>query len=240
MDRSTRALPRLEEFAPDWAHALRCELEAPYMAQLAHRLAQEMQTEGDELGFYPPPRLVFNAFAQTPLKDVRVVILGQDPYHKPGLAHGLSFSVPSGSQIPASLRNIFRELRDDLGGALRERADLTDWAKQGVLLLNAVLTVRPRQAASHRGIGWEAFTDAVVRTLVAREQGIVFVLWGAAARAKCPLLTPRDEVLATPHPSPLSAYRGFFGSRPFSQVNARLERRGSDPVEWTVSSAGHH
>ena len=182
---------------------------------------------------YPPPAQLFTAFALTPPEAVRVVILGQDPYHGAGQANGLAFSVTEGTPLPPSLRNMFTELRSDLG-CERTCGDLSDWAAQGVLLLNAVLTVEADRANSHRDLGWQAFTDAVTAALAALPQPIVFVLWGAQAQKKLPLTqsaAPR-LVLQSAHPSPLSAYRGFFSSRPFSQINAFLTARGEAPIRW--------
>jgi uracil-DNA glycosylase len=216
----------------DWAVALQDEFTSRSWRQLVDRLTDEQERGGGHQAFFPPPELVFNALMQTRLSDVQVVILGQDPYHQPGYAHGLAFSVPEGSPVPASLRNIFRELSVDLGTVMRSCGDLTDWARQGVLLLNTVLTVRPGAAGSHRGWGWETFTDAVIRTVVERREGAVFLLWGTAAAEKAALITGDHDLLLAPHPSPLSAYRGFFGSRPFSRANDLLIERGRGTIDW--------
>mgnify|MGYP002739589154 CR=1 FL=1 len=176
---------------------------------------------------------MFNAFNLCPFDKVKVVIIGQDPYHGEGQAHGLSFSVNDGVPFPPSLQNIFKEINNDLGTPIPTSGNLTRWAEQGVLLLNATLTVRAHQAASHQRQGWETFTDAVIRTLSARREGIVFLLWGAYAGRKAALIDrARHCILTAPHPSPLSAYRGFFGSRPFSQANAYLAARGETPIQW--------
>ena len=184
---------------------------------------------------YPPSGDIFNAFHLTPLKDVKVVILGQDPYHNNGQAHGLSFSVQKGVDIPPSLVNIYKELHDDLGCTIPNHGCLTKWAEQGVLMLNTVLTVRAHQANSHRGIGWEEFTDAAILVLNSQDRPIVFILWGAPAQRKKRMLTnPKHLILEAPHPSPLAAYRGFFGSKPFSQTNAFLEKNGIEPIDWQI------
>lgn len=184
---------------------------------------------------FPPGAEIFAAFEHTPFDRVRVVVLGQDPYHGPGQAHGLSFSVRRGVPPPPSLENIYRELRDDLGVRTPRHGDLTSWADQGVLLLNATLTVRAHEANSHRGKGWETFTDRVVEALATRREGLVFVLWGASAAQKAARIDrARHHVLSSPHPSPLSASRGFFGSRPFSKINAWCAARGQPPIDWAL------
>ena len=181
----------------------------------------------------PPRELIFNAFHQTRYHDVKVVILGQDPYHNDGQAHGLSFSVPRGVSLPPSLRNIYRELEDDLGASPGLDGDLHHWAKQGVLLLNTVLTVEAHQPHSHRKKGWEDFTDAVIQKLVERESPIAFVLWGKPAQKKKDLiLIPPHCIIESAHPSPLSARRGFFGSRPFSKINDWLNEQSQSPIQW--------
>ena len=182
---------------------------------------------------FPPRELIFNAFHQTRYHDVKVVILGQDPYHNEGQAHGLSFSVPRGVSLPPSLRNIYRELEDDLGASPGLDGDLHHWAKQGVLLLNTVLTVEAHQPHSHRKKGWEDFTDAVIQKLVERESPIAFVLWGKPAQKKKDLiLIPPHCIIESAHPSPLSARRGFFGSRPFSKINDWLNGQSQSPIQW--------
>lgn len=183
---------------------------------------------------YPPNRLMFNALNSTPLDAVRVVILGQDPYHGPGQAHGLSFSVPRGVRPPPSLQNIFQELVNDLGIPAPTSGELTEWARRGVLLLNTALTVRARSANSHRGKGWEGFTDEVIRVVSRERSAVVFILWGRNAREKRALIdTSRHLIIESPHPSPYSANSGFFGSRPFSRANAFLSERGA-PIDWRL------
>ena len=184
---------------------------------------------------YPPRQELFAAFSATPPEAVRVVILGQDPYHGPGQAHGLAFSVAPGVKLPPSLVNIYKELSADLGIPPRTDGCLLDWARQGVFLLNTVLTVRAHQANSHRDIGWEEFTDAAIRVLASQDRPMVFILWGRPAQAKKGMLDPsRHLIIESPHPSPLSAFRGFFGSRPFSQTNRFLEEHGIKPVDWQI------
>jgi uracil-DNA glycosylase len=208
------------------------ELAQTYWAQLQTFVDRERRRHQ----VYPPAEQMFQALAATPFARVRVVLLGQDPYHDEGQAHGLSFSVPPSVPPPPSLRNIFRELQADLGGELPAEGCLLPWARQGVLLLNTVLTVRAHQPHSHRGQGWEQFTDAVIRTLSQRRSGVVFLLWGRPAQAKARWIdTTRHVILAAAHPSPLSAHRGFFGSRPFSAANAALAACGQPPIEWRLT-----
>ena len=215
----------------DWLDALKGEFSKPYYKKLFETVNQEYRTHR----VYPPADDIFNAFHLTPLKDVKVVILGQDPYHGDGQAEGLSFSVKPGVDIPPSLVNIYQELHDDLGCTIPSHGNLVKWAKQGVLLLNTVLTVRAHQANSHRGIGWEEFTDAAIMTLNSQDRPIVFILWGAPAQRKARMLTnPKHLILKAPHPSPLSAYRGFFGSKPFSQTNDYLRAHGVEPIDWQI------
>jgi uracil-DNA glycosylase len=215
-----------------WLAVLGDELEQPYMQELRAFLVAEL-TAGRR--FYPPADKVFNAFALTPFEEVRVVLLGQDPYHGPGQAMGLCFSVPAGVPLPPSLRNIFDELQSDLGIARPSSGDLTPWAERGVLLLNAVLTVAPGQPASHAGKGWERFTDRAIRELSERRDGIVFLLWGRYAQQKGAIVDrTRHHVLTAAHPSPLSAANGFLGCCHFSQVNALLEQLGGEPVDWSL------
>lgn len=215
----------------DWNPVLRSELDQPYWSGLQRFVADERSHHD----VYPPESEVFAALHLTPLAQVKVLILGQDPYHGPGQAHGLCFSVRPGTPIPPSLRNIFTELHTDLGIEAPDDGDLTPWARQGVLLLNATLTVRAHQAASHRGQGWEMFTDQVIRAVDRRPDAVVFILWGNSARAKSQLIdTTRHVVIESPHPSPLSAHRGFFGSRPFTRANAALTAAGRDPVRWQL------
>ena len=215
----------------DWLEALRGEFKKPYYRQLFETVKKEYATHQ----VFPPSDDIFNAFHLTPLKDVKVVILGQDPYHNVGQAHGLCFSVRRGVAIPPSLVNIYQELHDDLGCTIPNHGCLEKWARQGVLMLNTVLTVRAHQANSHRGIGWEEFTDAAIQALDEQDRPIVFILWGAPAqRKKVMLHNPKHLILEAPHPSPLSAFRGFFGSRPFSKTNAFLEAHGVEPIDWQI------
>ena len=215
----------------DWYEALKEECKKPYYKQLFQTVTGEYHTRL----IFPPAKDIFNAFHLTPLKEVKAVILGQDPYHNNGQAHGLCFSVQKGVAIPPSLENIYQELHDDLGCTIPDHGCLTKWAEQGVLMLNTVLTVRAHQANSHQGIGWEEFTDAAILALNAQERPIVFILWGSPAQRKARMLNnPRHLILKAPHPSPLSASRGFFGSRPFSQANAFLEEHGVDPIDWQI------
>ena len=215
-----------------WLGALGDELEQPYMQELRAFLVTEL-TAGRR--FFPPADKVFNALALTPLSEVRVVILGQDPYHGPGQAMGLCFSVPGGVPLPPSLRNIYDELQTDVGIPRPTSGDLTPWAERGVLLLNAVLTVAPGQAASHAGKGWERFTDRAIRELSERQDGVVFLLWGRYAQQKGAVVDrTRHHVLSAAHPSPLSAASGFLGCRHFSQANALLQAGGRDPVDWEL------
>ena len=215
----------------DWLDALKEEFRQPYYKKLFQTVNEEYRTRQ----IFPPADDIFNAFHLTPLHEVKVVILGQDPYHGEGQAHGLCFSVRPGVDIPPSLVNIYQELHDDLGCTIPNHGCLTKWAKQGVLLLNTVLTVRAHQANSHKGIGWEEFTDAAIRKLNEQDRPIVFMLWGRPAHAKKSMLhNPKHLILEAPHPSPLSAYRGFFGSRPFSQANRFLEAQGVEPVDWQI------
>ena len=217
----------------DWLAPLKPEFSKPYYAKLYKKVMEEYHTRL----IYPPADDIFNAFALTPLKNVKVVILGQDPYHGDGQAHGLCFSVKPDVEIPPSLVNIYQELHDDLGCYIPNNGYLTKWAEQGVLLLNTVLTVRAHQANSHRGIGWEEFTDAAIRILNEQDRPIVFILWGRPAQQKKAMLNnPKHLILEAPHPSPLSAYRGFFGSRPFSQTNAFLEAHGLTGIDWQIEN----
>ncbi|MCR5192995.1 MAG: uracil-DNA glycosylase [Bacteroidales bacterium] len=216
---------------PSWYAVLQPQFEAPYFAELKQFLVAERQ----QYTCYPPGSKIFNAFDSTPFDKVKVVILGQDPYHEPGQAMGLCFSVPQGILVPPSLVNIIKEINADLGTQIPATCgDLSGWAEQGVLLLNATLTVRAHQAGSHQRHGWETFTDAAIQALSQQRSGIVFLLWGSYAIAKKALIdTSRHLVLTAPHPSPLSAYRGFFGCRHFSQANAYLQSLGQQPIDWT-------
>lgn len=219
--------------ANDWLEPLKPEFSKQYYRDLYQKVVEEYKTHL----IFPPSDDIFNAFALTPLKEVKVVIIGQDPYHNVGQAHGLCFSVRPDVEIPPSLVNIYKELHDDLGCYVPNNGYLVKWAKQGVLLLNTVLTVRAHQANSHRGMGWEQFTDAAIRILNEEDRPIVFILWGAPAQTKKKMLNnPRHLILEAPHPSPLSAYRGFFGSRPFSKTNAFLEENGLKPIDWQIEN----
>jgi uracil-DNA glycosylase len=216
---------------PSWLAVLEDELESPRMQELRAFLVAEVEAGRR---FYPPPGHVFEALARTALDDVRVVILGQDPYHGSGQAMGLCFSVPAGVKPPPSLQNIFRELETDLGIEPAPSGDLTPWAERGVLLLNAVLTVSPGKPASHAGKGWEQFTDRVIGELSTRRDGVVFLLWGKYAQQKGEIVDrARHHVLTAAHPSPYSA-SGFFGCRHFSQANAHLEKQGLPPIDWRL------
>jgi uracil-DNA glycosylase len=214
-----------------WAEALKGEFRKPYYKELY----QTVLSEYNSRVIYPPSADIFNAFAYTPLENVKAVILGQDPYHEEGQANGLCFSVHRGIRIPPSLVNIYKELHDDLGYEIPSSGDLTHWAEQGVLLLNTVLTVRAHQANSHKGIGWETFTDAAIEVLARQSRPMVFILWGSQARKKREMITnPEHFVIESAHPSPFSAYSGFFGSRPFSRCNAYLQSKGIEPVDWEI------
>ena len=216
---------------PSWLEVLRPQFEAPYFAELKQFLVAERQ----QYTCYPPGSKIFNAFDHTPFDRVKVVILGQDPYHEPGQAMGLCFSVPQGIAVPPSLVNIIKEINSDLGTNIPLTCgDLSGWAEQGVLLLNATLTVRAHQAGSHQRHGWELFTDAAIRELSQRRRGIVFLLWGSFAIAKSNFIDKgKHHILTAPHPSPLSAYRGFFGCRHFSKTNEILASKGLEPIDWT-------
>lgn len=217
----------------DWLDALKEEFKKPYYRKLFETVNQEYRTRQ----IFPPADDIFNAFHLTPLHKVKAVILGQDPYHNVGQAHGLCFSVQKGVEIPPSLVNIYQELHDDLGCYIPDNGNLEKWARQGVLLLNTVLTVRAHQANSHRGIGWEQFTDAAIRVLNGQDRPIVFLLWGRPAQMKKSMLdNPRHLILEAPHPSPLSAYRGFFGCRHFSRTNDFLRENGLEPVDWQIEN----
>lgn len=216
-----------------WLSALKPEFGKPYYKELFKTVGQEYQTHQ----IFPAPEDLFNAFHFTPLDQVKVVILGQDPYHNVGQAHGLCFSVKPDVDIPPSLVNIYQELHDDCRCYVPNNGYLEKWARQGVLLLNTVLTVRAHQANSHRKIGWEEFTDAAIRVLDAQDRPIVFLLWGRPAQMKKSMLhNPKHLILEAPHPSPLSAYRGFFGCRHFSQTNAFLEKNGLTAIDWQIEN----
>ena len=219
--------------ANDWLVPLSAEFKKPYYKELY----QFVQKEYSTAVVYPPADDIFNALHLTPLKDVKVLILGQDPYHNDGQAHGLCFSVKKGVETPPSLVNIYKELEDDMGCYIPNNGNLEKWAKQGVLLLNTVLTVRAHQANSHRGIGWEQFTDAAIRILDEEDRPIVFLLWGRPAQMKASMLhNPRHLILEAPHPSPLSAYRGFFGCKHFSKANEFLKANGEEPIDWQIEN----
>lgn len=214
-----------------WQPVLKDELEKPYYQKLQAFLHKERVAHT----VFPPEPDEFNALKLTPYDQVRVLILGQDPYHDDGQAHGLAFSVQPGVRPPPSLLNIFRELKEDVGAKMPNHGSLTAWAEQGVLLLNAVLTVRAHQPGSHQGKGWETFTDAVIQAVSQRDGPVVFVLWGNFAKKKLPLIDPeKNHIITGVHPSPLSAARGFFGSKPFSRINAYLRESGQREVDWQI------
>lgn len=218
----------------DWLDTIKGEFAKPYYKDLY----QFVKTEYDSNVVYPPADDIFNAFHFTPLSEVKVLILGQDPYHGENQAHGLCFSVlPSQPELPPSLQNIYKELSSDLGCYIPNNGYLEKWAKQGVLMLNTVLTVRAHQANSHQGKGWEQFTDAIIRAVNDQDRPIVYLLWGKPAQSKIPMLTnPKHLILKAPHPSPLSAYRGFFGCKHFSQTNDFLEKHGIAPIDWQIEN----
>ena len=221
----------MEIFHNDWAGLLDDELKQPYYQELRQFLISEYRSRQ----IFPDMYAIFNALHYTSYADTKVVILGQDPYHGDGQAHGLSFSVLPGVEPPPSLLNIFQELSTDLGCTIPNNGCLKPWAEQGVLLLNTVLTVRAHQAGSHQGKGWEHFTDKIINLLNEREKPLAFILWGAPARRKKAMITnPQHFIVESPHPSPLSAYRGFFGSRPFSKVNDFLRATGQEPIDWQL------
>ena len=217
----------------DWLEPLSSEFRKEYYSQLYNFVKGEYS----KTVVYPPAEDIFNAFHFTPLKDVKVLLLGQDPYHNEHQAHGLSFSVQPGQDIPPSLVKIYKDLHDDLGCYIPNNGYLKKWADQGVLLLNTVLTVRAHQANSHQGHGWEQFTDAVIQAVNAQDRPIVYMLWGAPARRKKAMLTnPKHLILEAPHPSPLSAYRGFFGCKHFSKANEFLKASGVEPIDWQIEN----
>lgn len=225
----------LDLLPDDWRAAVEPHVDAGVVAALSSFVVKEYQSAA----VYPRKQDIFAAYRLCPLADTRVLILGQDPYIKPGQAHGLSFSVPAGVPVPPSLRNVYQEMRDDLGVAPPPSGDLTAWCRQGVMLLNAVLTVRAGTPNSHKGQGWENITDATIRALNAKQERVVFVLWGAAAKAKAPLVTnDRHVVLRAGHPSPMNP-TGFLGSRPFSRINAALAGTGGLPVRWSPAMPRH-
>ncbi len=215
----------------DWLPAMNAEFKKPYYADL-YKFVKE---EYSKVAVYPPSDEIFSALHLTPLSKVKVVIIGQDPYHNVGQAHGLCFSVRPDVDIPPSLVNIYKELQSDLGCKIPNNGYLVKWAEQGVLLLNTVLTVRAHQANSHQGKGWEQFTDAIIRAVNAEDRPIAYLLWGRPAQSKMSMLTnPKHKVFTAPHPSPLSAHRGFFGCKHFSQANAFLEENGVEPIDWQI------
>ena len=217
----------------DWLDEIQGEFKKPYYKELY----QFVRDEYSKTVIYPPADDIFNAMHFTPLSKVKVLLLGQDPYHNVGQAHGLCFSVKKGVDIPPSLVNIYKELHDDLGCTIPNHGCLTKWAEQGVLMLNTVLTVRAHQANSHKDIGWEEFTDAAIRALNTQDRPIVFILWGRPAQMKKRMLTnPNHLILEAPHPSPLSAYRGFFGCRHFSKTNEFLIQNGLEPIDWQIEN----
>ena len=212
-----------------WKERMASEFEKPYFRTLTDFVRQEYATNR----IYPKGSQIFNAFDKTPFDRIKVVILGQDPYHEPGQAHGLCFSVNDGVDLPPSLQNIYKELEDDLGIPPQTSGNLERWAEQGVLLLNATLTVRAHQAGSHQQKGWEEFTDTVIHRVAEEKEHVVFILWGAYAQKKGSFIDPfKHLILKSPHPSPLSVYRGFFGSKPFSKTNQYLTQTGQTPVQW--------
>ena len=218
----------------DWLDCIQSEFKKPYYKELY----QFVRNEYDTHVIYPPSDDIFNAFHLTPLSKVKVLILGQDPYHGAHQAHGLCFSVlPDQPELPPSLQNIYKELQDDLGCEIPNNGYLKKWAEQGVLMLNTVLTVRAHQAGSHQGKGWEQFTDAIIQAVNAQDRPVVYLLWGKPAQSKIPMLTnPKHLILKAPHPSPLSAYRGFLGCRHFSQTNAFLKENGVEPIDWQIEN----
>jgi uracil-DNA glycosylase len=230
---SEELVSRFTSSAPSWAALLADELRAPYFAKLQKFAAAERASHD----VFPPADEVFAAFEHTPFESVRVLLLGQDPYHDDGQAHGLCFSVRRGVPLPPSLKNIYKELATDVGVQAPEHGCLTRWAERGVLLLNTVLTVRAHEPNSHRKKGWETFTDRVIEVLAAREDPLVFLLWGKPAQQKIPLIEKhggRHEIILSAHPSPLSAKSGFFGSKPFSNTNEALARWGKPPIDWNI------
>ena len=216
-----------------WKRVLQDEFEKPYFAQLTNFVRDEYKTKK----IFPPGNMIFSAFDHCPFDKVKVVIIGQDPYHNVHQAHGLSFSVLPGEEAPPSLKNIYKELHDDCGCYIPNNGYLKKWADQGVLLLNTVLTVRAHQANSHQGHGWEQFTDAVINAVNMQDRPIVYMLWGSPAQRKASMLNnPKHLILKAPHPSPLSAYRGFFGCRHFSQCNEFLKANGVEPIDWQIEN----
>ncbi|MDE6253919.1 MAG: uracil-DNA glycosylase [Lachnospiraceae bacterium] len=223
----------MSQITNDWLEAINDEFKKPYYKELYNFVKEEYS----KTVVYPPADDIFNAFHFTPLSEVKVLILGQDPYHNVNQAHGLSFSVKPGEDIPPSLKNIYQELHDDMNCYIPNNGFLEKWAKEGVLLLNTVLTVRAHQANSHQGKGWERFTDAVINAVNEQDRPIVYMLWGKPAQSKASMLTnPKHLILKAPHPSPLSAFRGFFGCKHFSQANEFLEKNGIEPIDWQIEN----
>ena len=223
--------PKIES---SWLNLLNEEFEAEYFAQLREFLVKEKETQQ----VFPPGSLIFNAFDHTPVEKVKAVIIGQDPYHGPGQAHGLCFSVNDGVKFPPSLQNIFKELKTDIGMDIPFSGNLTKWADEGVLLLNATLTVRARNAGSHQGKGWEQFTDVAITKLSTNQKNLVFLLWGRFAQNKSELINPNNghHILKAPHPSPFSAHSGFFGCKHFSKCNEFLNSKGIEPIDWDLNT----
>lgn len=214
----------------DWDEKLKIIWDSPGFKNFYSKIMHEYENKT----IYPPKNYIFNALKLTSFEDTKVVIVGQDPYHGENEAHGLSFSVQKGIKIPPSLQNIYKELESDLGIPPKDNGDLTEWAKQGVLLLNAVLTVEKDKAASHRNLGWELLTDYIIKVLNIKEEPVVYILWGNFAKEKAKLITnPKHYIITSPHPSPFSAYSGFFGSKPFSKANEFLKRNGMTPIDWS-------
>lgn len=215
----------------DWAEKIEGEYKKPYYKSLYETVVREYRTKE----IFPASKDIFKAYDLCPYHKLKVVILGQDPYHNTGQAQGLSFSVKKGMALPPSLQNIFKELHEDMHCPIPGNGDLSPWAEQGVLLLNTVLTVRAHEAFSHRGIGWEEFTDATIKAIEEKEEAVVYILWGSPAQSKRKMIRQKRRLILTaPHPSPLSAYRGFFGSKPFSKCNAYLEKEGLTPIDWSL------
>lgn len=233
MDQNTAATGKTHIAIDDsWKEALQEEFTKTYFQEIRGFLKQ---AKADGKQIFPPGPEIFNAFNTTPYHKVKVVIIGQDPYHGPGQAHGLSFSVKKGVNPPPSLKNIYKELHEDVGFQFPGHGDLSHWAEQGVLMLNAILTVEARNAASHRNIGWEHFTDAAIRKISEEKEGVVFLLWGKFAQAKAELIDQqKHHVLMAPHPSPYSASSGFFGCRHFSKANELLQQQGKNPIDWQL------
>ncbi len=229
---SSLLLDQFQKASPSWKEVLAEELKKPYFQKLDQHISKLSRLEN---AYYPPLDDIFSAFRWTDFSAAKVVILGQDPYHGPGQAHGLSFSVKEDVPIPPSLKNIYKELKSDLGIEPASHGDLSYWAKQGVFLLNSILTVEPGRPQSHDSLGWELFTEAVFKALNRREQPLVFILWGAYAQRRQKLLdNSKHLVIASPHPSPLSCYRGFFGSKPFSKANEFLKLHRESPIDWKL------